>query len=155
MYSISGIIHCSYLVVNYCYLANYQFLILLKSDLLKMNIRSIVAHALTIVLTFPLINFLSILMERYHVFLFTGSTIVNILYSISVSLFMLLGINIFINMTCIYFYVRNKDYIVSSTYELNLYEKSIRYLETYLIMVPTTLWIVTLLISLYILMNKG
>ena len=120
-----------------------------------MNTRSVTAHSITICITTLIFYFLDILINRYQPFLFTGSTIVDVLYYLTVIFLIFLVISVSINIIFIIYYVRNKDYIVSSTYELRLYEKSILYLETFTIMYPITIYVITIIISIIALTTRG
>lgn len=119
-----------------------------------MNIRSITNHIVNIGISIPVFYYLSLLIKRYQPFLFTGSTIVDVLYIITVLFFIFLIINVAINTLFIIYYLKDKEYIVYSTYELKLYEKSISYLEIFTILYPMTIYVIALIISIIILYNK-
>lgn len=119
------------------------------------NTRSIIAHLMTIVVSSPLFLLLDILIKRYYTFLYTGSTIVDVFYWMSVLFTVLLTMSISVNILFIMYYIRNKDYVVHSTYELRLYEKSILYLEIFTVAYPLTLWVMSLVVSAIIIMLKG
>lgn len=120
-----------------------------------MNIQRIINHFITLVLSIITCVFISDIIDINYNYIHKGIFEINTVYWAFVIMFIFLIITASINILFVYYYIRNKDYIVSSTYELYLYEKSLLSLEYFTILYPLTIWTSIGLVTSYWVLTKG
>jgi len=120
-----------------------------------MNLQRIINHFITLVLSIITCVFISDIIDINYNYIRKGVFEINTVYWAFVIMFIFLIITASINILFIHYYIRNKDYIVSSTYELYLYEKSLLLLEYFTILYPLTIWISIEIVTSYWVLTRG